>query len=217
MAPTDTIISAIGGDKAQRETAYEQITALAHGDNEDVTTTFSAATVHVSGLEDGGADEAAALTKAFAQFGSVLAVTLDPAAAYALLTFSEVSEAQKAVDGAASLGTSGLAVRTVDTRAALGSTDDMGGVMRQHQQHVEKKKESRPVSNRGEVLREQVRSVCCLQVEPMLHFVWKERRQEARPAVQPIFLGAKLAGSGKRAAARRSLRVKRRRQSNMDP
>ena len=136
MAPTDTIISAIGGDKAQRETAYEQITALAHGDNDDVAATFSAATVRVSGLESGLQDEAR-LAEAFGQFGSVLAVTLDdPTGSYALLTLGEASEAQKAVDGAATLGASGLTVRAVDTRAALGSTDAVGGAMRQHQQRV---------------------------------------------------------------------------------
>ena len=136
MAPSDAIIAAIGGDKAQRETAYEQITALAHGDNGDVAATFSAATVRVSGLESGLQDEAR-LAEAFGQFGSVLAVTLGPAGeSYALLTLGEASEAQKAVDGAASLGASGLTVRAVDTRAALGSTDAVGGVMRQHQQRV---------------------------------------------------------------------------------
>lgn len=136
MAPSDPIIAAIGGDKAQREAAYEQITALAHGDNATFSATFSAATVHVSGWEEGEADVEAHLANAFGQFGSVLAVTLSPDTAYSLLTFGEVSEAQKAFDGAASLGGSGLAIRIVDTRAALGSTDDMGSLMRQHQQHV---------------------------------------------------------------------------------
>ena len=135
MAPSDAIIAAIGGDKAQRETAYEQITALAHGDNGDVAATFSGATVRVSGLESGLQDEAR-LAEAFGQYGSVLAATLEPTGSYALLTLGEASEAQKAVDGAASLGASGLTVRAVDTRAALGSTDAVGGVMRQHQQRV---------------------------------------------------------------------------------
>jgi len=134
MAPSDAIIAAIGGDEAQREAAYEQITALAHGDNGDVAATFSGATVRVSGLESGLQDEAR-LAEAFGQYGSVLAATLEPTGSYALLTLGEASEAQKAVDGAASLGAR-LTVRAVDTRAALSSTDAVGGVMRQHQQRV---------------------------------------------------------------------------------
>ena len=134
MAPSDAIIAAIGGDEAQREAAYEQITALAHGDNGDVAATFCAATVRVSGLESGLQDETR-LAEAFGQYGNVLAATLEPTGSYALLTLGEASEAQKAVDGAASLGAR-LTVRAVDTRAALSSTDAVGGVMRQHQQRV---------------------------------------------------------------------------------
>lgn len=154
MAPSAAIIAAIGGDKAQREAAYEQLTALAHGDNAAVAAIISSASVHVSGIE-GELEDEAKLADVFGQFGTVLMATLcvrrggtavscsngSPqvrvpergAAQWALLTFGAAAEAQKAVD--ASLG-AGLVVRAVDTQQELGSTGTMSDVMRQHQARV---------------------------------------------------------------------------------
>jgi hypothetical protein len=141
------IIAAIGGDEAQRQAAYEQLAALARGDNAEVAATIAAASLHIDGLDvaDELQDEAsrklreASLAGLFGTFGTVLTVTLGDENADALLTFGEVAEAQKAVQdlqdggGAASLGVSGLVVRIFDTQRASGA---MGELIQQHRERV---------------------------------------------------------------------------------
>jgi hypothetical protein len=119
------IIALIAGDEEQRCSAYQQLAAIARGDSAAVAETIRAASVRL----EGGPRDAAALTEACRQFGTVLAVT--PGQEGALLTFGEAAEAQKAVDGAASeLAASGLAVsRLVDTSAT-------SEAMRQHRERV---------------------------------------------------------------------------------
>lgn len=146
MSPAARINAAIAGDKAQRETAYAALTALAHGDNADVTATIASASLHVSGaLGEGELEDEARLGEVFGQFGSVLAVTLrrEGASSWALLTFGEAAETQAAVAGAAArLGVSSLEVRALDTQAALGDageigeTGGIGEAMREHRDRV---------------------------------------------------------------------------------
>eukprot|EP01048_Picozoa_sp_COSAG05_P012016 COSAG05_NODE_1175_length_5616_cov_2.565343_1_plen_191_part_00 len=141
MSPSGRIISAIGGDKAQRESAYVSLVALARGDNADVAATVGSATLHVSGAL-AELDEESRLADVFGKFGSVLAVTLrrEGASLMALLTFAEVEDARSAVAAgvagvAESLGVSWLEVGAVDTQQGiLGSS--MGEAMRQHQERV---------------------------------------------------------------------------------
>lgn len=130
MAPADRIVAAIAGDQAQREAAYEQLAALARGDNDDVAATIASATLRISGA----LDDEARLAEVFGQFGAVLAATRregEGAGSWVLLTFGEAEEAQSAMAGAAeSLGVSGLEVRALDTQ------EGMSEAMRQHRARV---------------------------------------------------------------------------------
>ena len=133
MAPSDRIISAIGGDKAQRENAYVALASLAQGDNADVAATVASATLRISGAL-AELDDESKVADLFGKFGSVLAVTLwrEDADPWALLTFGEAEQARSAV--AESLGVRGVEVRAVDLQQALGSS--MADAMRQHQERI---------------------------------------------------------------------------------
>jgi hypothetical protein len=138
-----SINASIAGDKTQRATAYAALTALAHGDNVDITATLASASVHISGaLGQAELDNEGRLAEAFGQFGSVLAVTLhrDDASCWALLTFDQAEEAQAAVAGGASAerlgGVTGLVVRALDTQQALGEAGGMGEAAREHRERV---------------------------------------------------------------------------------
>eukprot|EP01046_Picozoa_sp_COSAG06_P066922 COSAG06_NODE_17109_length_960_cov_1.552846_1_plen_285_part_10 len=141
MSPEMRINAAIAGGKPERETAYAALTAITHGDNADVAATLASASLHVSGalLGEGELDEEAKLAEVFAQFGSVLAVTLrrEGASCWALLTFGEAGQAQAAVAGEVeSRAVRGLEVRALDTQQAFGETGSMGEAMREHRERV---------------------------------------------------------------------------------
>jgi hypothetical protein len=132
MAPSDRITTAIGGDKAQRESAYVELSTLAQGDNADVAAIVGSATLRISGTL-GELDDESSLANFFREFGSVVAVTLlrDDAGSWALLTFGEAEQARSAVAGSR---VSGVQVDAVDLQEALGSS--MGNAMRQHQERI---------------------------------------------------------------------------------
>ena len=65
----------LAGDKPQRASAYDELTALANGDGAEQTTQLSVASVHVGGLE-GELEDEAKLAAALGSLGSVVAVAL---------------------------------------------------------------------------------------------------------------------------------------------
>lgn len=133
MAPSDGIIAAVAGDHEQREAAYQQLAALARGDNSAVAATIASASVHIDGL-GGELQDEKKLAEAFGKFGTVLAATLERSGTGALLTYDEVSAAQKAIDGASSLvGASGLAVDAQQAASRAGAATETA---RKHQLDV---------------------------------------------------------------------------------
>lgn len=133
----------LAGDKEQRDAALTELAALSNGDDADMTTNMSVASIHIGGVE-GELEDEARLADAFGRFGTVLAVTLrkrrevsdsKQLVSWALLTFSQEDEKQSAIEGAGQVGS--VTVRPVDTQQALGSTGAMGSIMRQHHKRVD--------------------------------------------------------------------------------
>ena len=92
------------------------------------------ATLHVGGLEGDELEDEAKLADRFGCFGTVLATTLrrrreGDKVSWALLTFAEAIEAQRAVERVGELGIESLVVCRLDTQQALESTGAMRKVM----------------------------------------------------------------------------------------
>ncbi len=118
------IIELLRGGKAQREIAYSQLVALSRGEDTLVSELISTASVRVTG-DMSGLNEARMANK-FGPLGTMLAATLaasDENAQWALLTFADAAESQRALDRAAALE-AGLPVTRADAAQlrALGET-----------------------------------------------------------------------------------------------
>ena len=131
------------GPADRRAAAYAELTALAHGDAADATTGLAGATLHVGGLEGEALEDEAQLAERLGTFGTVLAVTLRrrreaEKVSWALVTFAEAAESERALAGAAAeLGAESVVVRRMDTQQALGSTGAMNGVVVEQRRRVE--------------------------------------------------------------------------------
>ena len=131
----------LAGDKAQRDTAYDDLKKLASGDAPaDAITGLSNATLHIGGLEGEALEDEAKLAERLGAFGTVLAATLRKAGkvSWALVTYAEAAESERALAGAAAeLGVESVVVRRMDTLQALGSDGSMDEVIREQRRRVE--------------------------------------------------------------------------------
>ena len=132
----------LAGDKAQRDTAYDELAALADGGKPpaDAMTGLTNATLHIGGLEEEAAKDEAKLAERLSTFGTVLAITLRREVGkppWALVTYAEAAESERALAGAAELGAESVVVRRLDTQQALGSDGAMDEMIREQRRRVE--------------------------------------------------------------------------------
>ena len=142
MACARLAASLSGGSADQRAAAYTELSALARGDAPDTTTGLATATLRIGGLEGEALEDEAKLVERLGRFGTVLAVTLRREAGrapWALLTYADPSEAERALEGAAApeLGAESATVQRIDTQQALSSAGAMGEAMHEHRRRVE--------------------------------------------------------------------------------
>jgi len=135
------LAASLGAAADRRAAAYTELTALAHGDAADATTGLATATLHFGGLEGEALEDEAQLAERLAAFGAVLAVTLRREAeqgSWALVTYAEAAESERALAGAAAeLGAESVVVRRLDTQQALGSDGAMDEMIREQRRRVE--------------------------------------------------------------------------------
>lgn len=127
----------LAGSAVQRVEAYTELMTLANGDAADCTTDLSRATIHVGGLADH--DVESRLGERLGRFGTVLAVTLrrvegegKESGSWALCTYAEPSESQRALEGPLH-----EVVRKLETQQVLGSTGVMGEVLSEHRRRLQ--------------------------------------------------------------------------------
>ena len=127
------------GDR--RAAAYAELTALANGDASDATTGLATATLHVGGLAGEALEDEAQLAERLGTFGAVLAVTLRreaEQAPWALVTYAEEAESERALAGAAAeLGAESVVVQRLDTQQALGSAGAASAALHEQRHKVE--------------------------------------------------------------------------------
>ena len=136
------LVASLGNGADQRAAAYTELTALAHGDAADATTGLATATLHIGGLEAEALEDEAKLAERLGAFGTVLAATLRKRReagkeSWALVTYAEAAESERALAGAAELGVESAQVRRMDTQQALGSDGSMDEVIREQRRRVE--------------------------------------------------------------------------------
>ena len=133
----------LAGVSDQRAAAYDELEALACGDAApaDAATGLENATLHIGGLEGEEAEDEAKLVERLRTFGTVLAVTLRreaEQASWALVTYAEEAESERALAGAAAeLGAESVVVQRLDTQQALGSAGAASAALHEQRHKVE--------------------------------------------------------------------------------